>query len=122
MLTRGDRTAARGSGALVGIDSDPLDVLARLFGLRQADGQYAIAEVGFGLVLLDAIERNAALERSVVALAVFAALVVFASNAKLIDAMNHEAVILTQQDARMAFSAPVWGASLTGEVHQVRQI
>ena len=41
---------------------------------------------------------------------------------KLIDAMNHEAVILTQQDARIAFSAPIWGASLTGEVHQVRQI
>jgi hypothetical protein len=35
VLTRGDRTGARGSGALVGIDSDPLDVLARLFGLPQ---------------------------------------------------------------------------------------
>jgi hypothetical protein len=45
-----------------------------------------------------------------------------ASNAKLIDAMSHEAVILTQQDARMAFSSSRFGASLAGEVHQVRQI
>src|SRR5206468_12521683 len=63
--------------ASVGVDGDPIDVLARLFGLRQADAQHAIAEVGLGLVYLDAIERNAALERAVVALAVSFAIIVF---------------------------------------------
>jgi hypothetical protein len=31
------------------------------------------------------------------------------TDSNLIDAMNHEAIILTQQDAKMAFSPPVWG-------------
>src|SRR5947207_9842766 len=75
-FARSSRNVGAGCSG-VAVDGDPLDVLARLFGLRQADGQHAIAEVGFGLVLLDAIERNAALERAVVALAVFAAIVVF---------------------------------------------
>ena len=41
---------------------------------------------------------------------------------KLIDAMTHEAVILTQQDARMAFLAPIRGAATSPEeVHLLRQ-
>jgi hypothetical protein len=40
---------------------------------------------------------------------------------RLFDAMNRESVILTQLDARIAFSAPIWGLAC-GEVHQVRRI
>jgi hypothetical protein len=41
---------------------------------------------------------------------------------QLVDALSHEAVILTQRDAKTAYSAPVLGAaSSPGEVHYLRQ-
>jgi hypothetical protein len=49
-------------------DRDTFDRRTSLLGLRQRDRPHAVAERGFRLVLLDAIQRNLPLEGAVVAL------------------------------------------------------
>src|SRR4051794_5999560 len=53
----------------IGVDRDALDVLRRLLRFRQRDGQNTVAKRRLGLVFPDALQRNLALERSVIALA-----------------------------------------------------
>src|ERR1700758_2167553 len=54
-------------GRLIGVDRNALYVAARLLRLRERDGQNSVLKLRLRLVFLDALQRNLALERPVVA-------------------------------------------------------
>jgi hypothetical protein len=60
--------AGFGTGSLA-VDGDAADRLLHLLGLRQGHGEDAVLERRRDLVLVDALERDAALEPAVAALA-----------------------------------------------------